>query len=117
MTIGTIFLMAPAGGASASGGSGSYMNIIFLVAIFGVMYFFLIRPQSKKAKEQKNFLSSLEKGDKIVTIGGIHGRITKVNENNYEVEIDTNTKVVLEKAAVSLEYTKAVREVKSGDTK
>jgi preprotein translocase subunit YajC len=117
MTIATIFLMSPAGGASGSGGMGGATNIIFLVAIFAVMYFFLIRPQSKKAKDQKNFMASLQKGDKIVTIGGIHGRITRVNENNFEVEIDTNTKVILEKAAVSLEYTKAVRDIKSDDAK
>jgi preprotein translocase subunit YajC len=118
MTIANIILMSPTSGTTGgSGGMGGYTNIIFLVAIFAVMYFFLIRPQSKKAKDQKNFLAALQKGDKIVTIGGIHGRISKVNENNYEVEIDTNTKVILEKAAVSLEYTKAVRDVKNGDAK
>jgi preprotein translocase subunit YajC len=118
MTIATIILMTPSsGGASGSGGMGGYTNIIFLVAIFAVMYFFLIRPQAKKAKDQKNFMSSLQKGDKIVTIGGIHGRISRVIETNFEVEIDTNTKVILEKAAVSLEYTKAIRDVKSEDAK
>ena len=113
MTIANIILMMPTGGKGFDP-----TQLVFLVAIFAVMYFFLIRPQAKKAKDQKNFMASLQKGEKIVTIGGIHGRISKVNETNFEVEIDTNTKVILEKAAVSLEYTKAVRgDVKATDAK
>ncbi len=94
MTIATVILMMP------SQGKGFDPSTLFLfAALFVVFYFFFIRPQSKKAKDQKNFMASLQKGDKIVTIGGIHGRILKMNDNNFEVEIDTNTKVILEKAA------------------
>jgi preprotein translocase subunit YajC len=74
------------------------------------MYFFMIRPQTKKAKDQKNFLETLQKGDKIITVAGIHGRITRINENGtLEVEIDTNTKVMMERSGISMEYTRAIQ--------
>ncbi|MEI7801992.1 MAG: preprotein translocase subunit YajC [Bacteroidota bacterium] len=100
-------LMAPAAGGAQSSGSG-WFNMVFLVGIFAVMYFFMIRPQTKKAKDQKNFIDSIDKGTKIVTVSGVHGRITKVNENGtLEVEIDTNTKIVMERSGISMEMTKA----------
>ena len=95
-----------------SGSSGSSWSMpLMMVAIFGVMYFFMIRPQTKKAKDQKTFLENLQKGDKIVTVAGIHGRILKVNENGtLEVEIDTNTKVVMERSGISMEYTRVLQQ-------
>ncbi len=106
-------LMTPATGTN-SDTSGGWFNIVFLVGIFAVMYFFMIRPQTKKAKDQKNFIESIEKGTKIVTVSGIHGRITKVNENGtLEVEIDSNTKIVLERSGISMEMTKARLENKA----
>ena len=102
-----LFLMS----SSTMGSSSGIYNLLFLVAIFGVMYFFMIRPQSKKAKDQKNFLTNLQKGDKIVTVAGIHGRISKINENGtLEVEIDTNTKIIMERSGISLEYTRALQQ-------
>ncbi|MBA2423375.1 MAG: preprotein translocase subunit YajC [Chitinophagales bacterium] len=99
--------MSPASGDS---GSPGYMNLVFLLALFAVMYFFMIRPQTKKAKDQKNFLETLQKGDKIITVAGIHGRITRINENGtLEVEIDTNTKVMMERSGISMEYTRAIQ--------
>lgn len=97
---------------SDSSGSGSGLfNIFFIVAIFAVMYFFMIRPQAKKAKDQKNFMETLQKGDKIVTVAGIHGRISRINENGtLEVEIDTNTKVIMERSGISMEYTRALNQ-------
>jgi preprotein translocase subunit YajC len=104
-----LLMMQPSSGSSS--GSSGWFNIVFIVAIFGVMYFFMIRPQAKKAKDQKNFIDSLQKGDKIVTVAGIHGRISKINESGtIEVEIDTNTKVVMERSGISLEYTKALQQ-------
>jgi preprotein translocase subunit YajC len=104
-----VILMSPPAGSSSSG-TGWY-NIVFIVAIFGVMYFFMIRPQSKKAKDQKSFIESLQKGDKIVTVAGMHGRISRINENGtVEVEIDTNTKVLMDRSGISMEYTKAVQQ-------
>ncbi len=99
--------MAPASGSDASG-SSSWMSIAFFVLFFLILYFFMIRPQSKKAKEQKNFLSDIKVGDKIVTIGGVHGKILKVDEDTYLIEIDTNTKVRIEKSVISLDFTRAM---------
>jgi preprotein translocase subunit YajC len=101
--------MAPPAGEG--GGMGNLSTLIFFVAIFGVMYFFMIRPQAKKAKDQKSFLENLQKGDKVVTVAGIHGRIRNINDNGtLEVEIDTNTKVVMERSGISMEYTKAIQQ-------
>jgi preprotein translocase subunit YajC len=96
--------------SSVSGGASKWSSLIMVGAIFVVMYFFMIRPQSKKAKDQKLFLENLQKGDKIITVAGIHGRISRVNENGtLEVEIDTNTKVIMERSGISMEFTKALQ--------
>lgn len=106
-----LILMAPASG-EASSGSG-FTTIGFFLLFFVILYFFMIRPQTKKAKEQKNFLTELKTGDKIVTIGGVHGKIVKVDDDTYTIEVDSNTKLRIEKAVVSLEYTKAMLARKS----
>ncbi len=102
-------LMAPP--SSSGGGNAGLINLLFLVGIFAIMYFFLIRPQAKKAKEQRIFWENLKKGDKIVTVSGIHGRITKVHEGSstVEVEISNNTTVTVERSGISLEYTRALQ--------
>lgn len=92
------------------GGGGAGMDASFFVmmgAIFIVMYFFMIRPQQKKAKEQKNFLGEINKGDRVVTIGGIYGKVLRVDEDSFLVEVDANTKLRITKASVSYESTKA----------
>ena len=66
----------------------------------------MIRPQMKKAKLEKQFKEGLQKGDKIVTIGGVHGKITEVSDTTFIVEVDTNVKLKIEKTAVSAEATK-----------
>jgi preprotein translocase subunit YajC len=98
-----LLLMAP----GADGSQGSLLpTFIFMGAIFLVMYFFMIRPQTKKAQEQKNFLDELKKGDRVVTISGIHGKITSIDGNSLMLEIDADVKVKIEKAGISLDYTK-----------
>lgn len=94
-------------GGGPQGGGPDMGFLLMMGALLVVMYFFMIRPQSKKAKEQKNFIEELKKGDKVVTIGGIHGKILKVDEGSFLVEIDTNTKIRLDKASVSVESTQA----------
>lgn len=96
----SIFLQAPQGGGS--------MQLVFLVAIIVVFYFFMIRPQMKKQKTEREFRNTLEKGAKVVTIGGIHGRIVEVNERTFMVEIDTNVRVKIEKSAISADATKTI---------
>ncbi len=106
-----VLMMAPPGGEQGQGGGPSFF--IFLGLFFIIIYFFMIRPQTKKAKEQKNFLNELKKGDKVVTIGGIHGKILEVADDSYLVEVDANVKLRLDKSAISLDLTRAVTE-KSG---
>ena len=85
-------------------GGGGYQMIIMLALMFGVFYFFMIRPQMKKQKEQKQFKSAVKKGDKIVTIGGIHAKIKEVNETTVMVETDGGAKMRIEKSAISMDY-------------
>lgn len=84
------------------------MQMLFLVAIIVVFYFFMIRPQVRKQKQEQQFRNSLEKGAKIVTIGGIHGKIVDVSEKTFMVEIDSNVRVRVEKSAVSADATRAL---------
>jgi preprotein translocase subunit YajC len=75
-----------------------------------VFWMFMIRPQAKKAKEQKNFINNLQKGDKIVTIAGIHGIVNRVNEDGTTIQLETNpgSYIKLERSAISLEWTTAL---------
>jgi preprotein translocase subunit YajC len=108
---GTLLMMSPQGGAS--GGNSSFIQIAFFLGILIVLYFFMIRPQQKKTSDAKKFMDTLQKGDKIVSVAGIHGRITKINETGpIEVEIDTNVKVMMERSGISMEYTKAIQDKK-----
>lgn len=72
-----------------------------MLAILGVFYFFMIRPQMKKQKELKKFRENLAPGDKIVTIGGIHGKILEVNEDNLLISCEGSSKLRIEKSAIS----------------
>jgi len=89
-----LFLMAPQEGQSP------YSSIIFLVLIVAVFYFFMIRPQVKRQKEAKQFREGLKKGDKVITTGGIYGRIVEVQDSYAFIEIDTNVKIKIDKAAL-----------------
>lgn len=86
----------------AKGGGMETLLMFGLMAV--VLYFFMIRPQMKKSKEQKKFRSAIGKGDKIVTIGGIHGRIKDVNETTVMIETDGGAKMRVEKSAISMEF-------------
>ncbi len=83
------------------GQQGGLASLIPMVLIIVVFYFFMIRPQMKKAKEAKKFRESLNKGDKIITIGGIHGKITEVAETTFVIETEGGAKLRIEKSAVS----------------
>ncbi|HOY48136.1 MAG TPA: preprotein translocase subunit YajC [Flavobacteriales bacterium] len=85
-------------GAPGQSGLGSILPMLLIIVVF---YFFMIRPQMKKAKEAKTFRESLKKGDTVVTIGGIHGRITEVNETTFILEAESGAKFRVEKSAVS----------------
>jgi preprotein translocase subunit YajC len=83
-------------------GQSSLMSFLPLVAIVVVFYFFMIRPQMKKAKEQKKYIEALKKGDKILTIGGIYGKIVEVREDgSILMEVEDGSKMRISKNAVS----------------
>ena len=107
MNFNTILLMMGQQGQEGGGGTSFFL---FLGLFFVIIYFFMIRPQSKKAKEQKNFLAEIKKGDRVVTIGGIHGKVVGVDDFTYLLEVDTTAKLRIEKSVISLEFTKALRE-------
>ncbi|MBU0489148.1 MAG: preprotein translocase subunit YajC [Bacteroidetes bacterium] len=89
--------------SSQEGGKGSgFETMIPLLLIIVVFYFFMIRPQMKKAKDQKKFRAALQKGDKIITIGGIHGKIVEVQETSFTIEVEGGMKLRIEKSAVSM---------------
>lgn len=90
-------LQAPAGGGG--------FQFIFLGLMIVVFWLFFIRPQAKKAKQQKSFIDNLQKGDRVVTIAGIHGRINSVNEDGtISLEINPGSYLKIEKSAISLEW-------------
>lgn len=89
--------MAQAGGAA---GTGGFMSFLPMIALFVIFYFLLIRPQQKRQKEHKNMVAGLAKGDEIVTMGGLLGKITKVDDNFISVEIAKDTEVKIQKASV-----------------
>ena len=93
-----LIAMSPQGG---DGGSGSLIStVIMFGAIFAIFYFMIIRPQQKRAKEREKLLSNIEKGDKIVTSGGVHGTIVGLEEKTALIEIATNVKIKIERSAI-----------------
>jgi preprotein translocase subunit YajC len=96
-------VITPAYAQSAPSGlfGGDLMAFLPMVAIFAVFYFLLIRPQQKKAKEAKAMLEALQKGDEVVTAGGILGRISKISDQYITVEIASGTEITVQRAAVS----------------
>ncbi|NLJ82425.1 MAG: preprotein translocase subunit YajC [Bacteroidales bacterium] len=90
-------------GASQSGAKGGmqWQSIVFLLLIIVIFYFFMIRPQSKKNKEIQKFRESLRKGDKVVTIGGIHGKIIEIDGNIVVIEVEGGGKLKVEKSAIA----------------
>jgi preprotein translocase subunit YajC len=79
---------------------GGWQMLVMFGAIIVVFYFFMIRPQQKRQKQEAQFRSSLEKGDRVTTIGGIYGRIVSVEDATALVEIDNGVKIKMEKAAL-----------------
>ncbi|MGL1886515.1 MAG: preprotein translocase subunit YajC [Reichenbachiella sp.] len=94
------------------GAEGGYSSFIMLGVMGVVFYFFFIRPQQKKQKDQKKFTQEVKKGDHAVTIGGVHGKIVEVNENQIVLDIDRGTKLVIEKSSISMELSAKANEKK-----
>ena len=97
-----LILMAP----QTTGASNPIMSFLPIVLIGVVFYFFMIRPQTQRAKEQKVFIEGIKKGDKIVTNSGIHGKIVELGTDFFLVEVDNNVRIKFDRAALSPEATK-----------
>jgi preprotein translocase subunit YajC len=88
-----------AGGQPGQSGMGSF--VVMMVVMFAIVYFFMIRPQSKKQKEMKRMLESIKRGDKVVTSGGIIGVVSQIKENIVTLKVDTETKIDFFKSAIT----------------
>lgn len=93
-----LFLMSQPTGAA--GQSNPLVTFLPLILVFVVFYFFMIRPQMKKQKEMNNYRSSLKKGDKVVTTGGIYGRIYEVKDNVVTMDVGGDIKLKVDKSAL-----------------
>src|SRR6478609_125093 len=97
----SIFLMMDPQGKGGSSGTLIMMGLMILV-----FWLFMIRPQAKKAKKQKEFINNMQKGDKIVTIAGIHGTINKVNDDaTLLLETSPGSYIKIERSSISMEWT------------
>lgn len=103
---------------AANPGGGSGFEFVFLGMMILVFWLFMIRPQAKKAKEQKKFIENMQKGDKIVTIAGIHGTVNRVNEDGtLQLETSPGSYIKIEKSAISMEWTTNINKVATGEIK
>lgn len=92
----------------AGGQQSGYLNLVFIALMFGVFWFFIIRPQNKKQKAQRNWLQELEKGDEVVTASGILGKITKLEEDIITLEVGKQVYIRVTRNAISKELTDTV---------
>ncbi len=101
--INLIMLMAPANQAGANGGGNPFVAFLPFILIILVMYFLMIRPQAKRQKEKQKMLEALKKGDNVVTMGGIHGKIMGFTDDNKTVilKVDDNVKINIDRSAIS----------------
>jgi len=109
----------PAGAdGKSSGGMGGTIQFIFLGMMILVFWMFFIRPQAKRAKNQKLFIENMGKGDKVVTIAGIHGTINKVNDDGtMNIEVSPGSYLKIEKSAISMDWTAALNKPATTDKK
>jgi preprotein translocase subunit YajC len=95
-------IISPAFAQTAPSGDPGYIGLLPIVLMFVLLYFLMIRPQMKRAKEAKQMVEALQKGDEVVTAGGVVGRITKLGEAYISLEIAPNTEISVQKSAVQV---------------
>ena len=100
-----IILMAPQGQGQQQNGWYSFLPLILIIVVF---YFFFIRPQMKRSKDQKKFKESLEKGQKVITIGGIHGKVVEIQDTTVTIEVENNVRLRVEKSAIAMDNTQSI---------
>jgi preprotein translocase subunit YajC len=108
----SLLMAAPEGGNAPQGG-GAFLQFVPFIAIIAIFYFLIIRPQNKKQKDTQRMLSALKKGDRVVTIGGIHGIIQTVRDQSVILKVDDNVKLEFSRSAVST-VESAAKEEKAG---
>lgn len=102
-----LFILQAAGNAGAAGTAPArdgWVMWVMLLLIFVVMWFFMIRPQRKQQKELQKFRDGLQKGDKVVTVGGIYGTVAELKENKVLIQIDSNVKILVDKNSLVKDY-------------
>jgi preprotein translocase subunit YajC len=92
--------------------SNPWLTFIPLLLIVVVFYLFFIRPQMKRSKEQKKFREALQKGQKIITIGGIHGRIVEIQDSTVTIEVENQVRLRIEKSALAIDNTQTIETAK-----
>jgi preprotein translocase subunit YajC len=95
-------LISPAYAQSAGGGDPGFMGFLPIILMFVLLYFLMIRPQMKRAKETKAMIEALQKGDEVITAGGVVGRISKLGEQYLTLEIAPNIEIVVQRNAVQV---------------
>ena len=95
-------LMQAASGSTGSGAGAGMMNMLMIVALIAIFYFFMIAPQRKREKKINEFRSNLKKGDKVVTIGGIHGTIREIKEDSFILEVTNGVNITVDKNAIAM---------------
>jgi preprotein translocase subunit YajC len=95
-------MISPAYAQAAPAGGSGFESMILLVAMFAIMYFLLIRPQMKRAKEQRAMVEALQKGDEVVAAGGLIGRISKLSDQYITLEVAPDTEIVMQRASVQV---------------
>ncbi|MEO3947119.1 preprotein translocase subunit YajC [Gorillibacterium sp. CAU 1737] len=86
--------------AADSGGVAGYWSIVYIVIMFAVLYFLMIRPQQKRQKKTASMLSSVKKGDKVVTIGGLHGTVLEMTDDTVVIRVNEATKMTFDRSAI-----------------
>jgi preprotein translocase subunit YajC len=95
-------------GGKTGGSQSSWLSFLPLLLIVVVFYFFFIRPQMKRSKDQKKFRESLQKGQKVITIGGIHGRIVEIQDTTVTIEVENQVRLRVEKSAIAIDNTQTI---------
>ena len=96
-----LFLLLGAPGGGQQGGMQQFVGFLPIIAIFAIMYFLMIRPQQKQRKETQRMLSELKKGDRVVTIGGIHGVVQSVRESSVILKVDEDCKIEFSRSSIA----------------
>ncbi|MEI6901467.1 MAG: preprotein translocase subunit YajC [Bacteroidota bacterium] len=105
MQINNVLLQAAQPGLFGGSAGSTIIMVLMMVAVF---YFFFIRPQAKRTKEQKKFRENLQKGQKVITIGGIHGKIVEIQDTTVTIEVEGQVRLRLEKSAIAIDNSQTI---------